>query len=54
VLHENPFPVNEQDLIGIIFIGLVEATDVAVEHRYLVKANLTLGGASFPLCRSAL
>jgi hypothetical protein len=42
VLHENPFALNEKDLIGEIFIGLAEATDVAVKHRYLVKANFAL------------
>jgi len=42
VLHQNPFPTNEKNLIGDIFIGLAEAADVAVKHHYLVKANRTL------------
>ena len=42
VLHENPLPLNEKDLIGEILIGLAEAADVAVKHRYLIKAKLTL------------
>jgi len=41
-LHENPFPLNEKDLIGEIFIGFAEAADVALKHRYLVQANFAL------------
>jgi hypothetical protein len=40
VLHENPLALNEKDLIGIIFISLSEAADVAVKHHYLVKPTL--------------
>jgi hypothetical protein len=53
VFNQNSFPLNEKDLIGEIFIGLCEAADMTVKHRYLLFAPACLISTSLILRSTA-